>query len=62
MQGSTMLMKISDYAAKAARVYPQVVEILNDAGVPPDDRVQVMAYIAQVICLDDVPRKRRTLN
>lgn len=55
LYGSTLLVNISDTAAKAAAIYPQIIRLLNGAGVPPDERTQVLAYVLQVIDADAVP-------
>lgn len=41
MYGKMLLESISNCAAEAADMYPQIVRVLIDAGVPPDD-VQVI--------------------
>ena len=51
-------MGMSDCAAKAAVVYPRIICILNDAGVPPDERASVMACVMQVIGMDSVEEPR----
>lgn len=56
--GTMLLIGISDTAAKAADVYPSVIQLLNNAGVPPDERGKVLSYIIQVIDLDDVPDQK----
>ena len=54
LYGHTLLVNISDVAAKAAAIYPQLIKLLNGAGVPPDERAQVLAYVLQVIDADAV--------
>lgn len=58
MYGTMVLMGMSDCAAKAAAVYPRIIRILNDAGVPPDERVSVMACVMQVIGMDALEEPR----
>lgn len=52
MYGSMILIEISDCAAKAAEIYPQIIHMLDVSGVPPDDRAKVLTYILQVIGMD----------
>lgn len=49
MRGVTMLHDIAQLASMAADAYPRIVKALDDAGVPPAMRAQVLAYILQVI-------------
>lgn len=55
MYGSMMLQNISNCAAMAASVYPQLIRLMDHAGVPPDERAAVLAYILQVIDADVTP-------
>lgn len=52
MYGTMLLIDLSDCAAKAAAIYPQIIHIMDASGVPPDDRAKVLAYIVQVIDMD----------
>lgn len=52
MRGVMILKDIAAVAALAADVYPHMMQALDDAGVPPDLRAQVLAYIIQVISAD----------
>lgn len=52
MYGTMFLIDLSDCAAKAAVIYPQIIHMMDVSGVPPDDRAKVLSYIIQVIDMD----------
>lgn len=52
MYGAVLLVSISDCAAKAASIYPQIIQLLNDSGVPPSDRQKVLSFVMQVVDTD----------
>lgn len=52
MYGAAILKSISDLASVAADLYPQLLRLMDAAGVPPDQRAAVLAYIMQVVDSD----------
>lgn len=52
MLGEMMLLSAAADARIAAKLYPQILRLMDDAGVPPDDRARILAYILQVIAAD----------